>query len=76
MLDDSLLHAREVTIYASRNSCGQFRRIISMLEEGQINTLSWITDHMQLAQVPAEFKDLPSRPTLFKAIVDMEKARS
>jgi alcohol dehydrogenase len=60
MLDDSPLHAREVTIYASRNSCGQFRRIISMLEERQINTLSWITDHIQLAQVPAEFKDLPS----------------
>ncbi len=75
-LDDSLLHAREVTIYASRNSCGQFRRIISMLEARQINTLSWITDHMQLAQVPAEFKDLPGRPTLFKAIVDIQKARS
>lgn len=76
MLDDSLLHAREVTIYASRNSYGQFRRIISMLEERQINTLSWITDRMQLAQVPAEFKDLPSRPTLIKAIVDIEEARS
>jgi 2-desacetyl-2-hydroxyethyl bacteriochlorophyllide A dehydrogenase len=76
MLDDPLLHVREVTIYASRNSCGQFRRIISMLEERQINTLSWITDRMQLAQVPAEFKDLPSRPTLIKAIVDIEKPRS
>lgn len=75
-LDDSLLHAREVTIYASRNSCGQFRRIISMLEERQISILSWITDRMQLAQVPADFRDLPNRPTLIKAIVDIEEARS
>ena len=31
---------------------------------------------LSVAQVPAEFKDLPSRPTLFKAIVDIGKARS
>jgi 2-desacetyl-2-hydroxyethyl bacteriochlorophyllide A dehydrogenase len=74
MLDDALLHAREVTICASRNSCGQFRRIISMLEETKINTVSWITDRMQMAQVPEEFKDLPGRPTLIKAIVDIETA--
>jgi threonine dehydrogenase-like Zn-dependent dehydrogenase len=74
MLDDSLLHRREVTIFASRNSYGQFPRIIRMLEERQINMRPWITDRMQLAQVPTEFKDLPSRPTLIKAIVDVEEA--
>lgn len=73
ILDDSLFHRREVTIHASRNSCGQFPRIIRMLEEGQINTQPWITDRMQLAQVPLEFKDLPSRPTLIKAMVDVEE---
>jgi 2-desacetyl-2-hydroxyethyl bacteriochlorophyllide A dehydrogenase len=73
-LDDSLLHRREVTIFASRNSYGQFPRIIRMLEERQINMRPWITDRMQLAQVPTEFKDLSSRPTLIKAIVDVEEA--
>jgi 2-desacetyl-2-hydroxyethyl bacteriochlorophyllide A dehydrogenase len=73
-LDDSLFHRREVTVFASRNSCGQFPRIIRMLEERQINMHPWITDRMQLAQVPMEFKDLPSRPTLIKAIVDVEEA--
>jgi threonine dehydrogenase-like Zn-dependent dehydrogenase len=38
-LNDSLLHTREVTIYASRNSRGQFRRIIRMLEESEIKTV-------------------------------------
>ncbi|HEX3351400.1 MAG TPA: zinc-binding alcohol dehydrogenase family protein [Terriglobales bacterium] len=75
-LNDSLLHTREMTIYSSRNSCGQFRRIIRMLEESQIKTVPWITDRMALAQVPSEFKDLPRRPTLIKAIVDVEEARS
>ena len=73
-IDDSLLHRREVTIYASRNSCGQFPRIIRMLEQRQINTLPWVTDRMPLAQVPLEFKDLSSRPKLIKAIVDVEEA--
>ena len=75
-LNDSLLHTRKMTIYSSRNSCGQFRRIIRMLEESQIKTVPWITDRMALAQVPTEFKDLPRRPTLIKAIVDVEEARS
>jgi threonine dehydrogenase-like Zn-dependent dehydrogenase len=73
-IDDSLLHRREITIYASRNSCGQFPRIIRMLEEGQINTRPWVTDRVPLAEVPLEFKDLPSRPKLIKAIVDVEEA--
>jgi 2-desacetyl-2-hydroxyethyl bacteriochlorophyllide A dehydrogenase len=76
MLNDSQLHTREVTIYASRNSHGQFRRIIRMLEERQIKTIPWITDRMTLAQVPSEFKELSRRPTLIKAIVDIEEARS
>jgi 2-desacetyl-2-hydroxyethyl bacteriochlorophyllide A dehydrogenase len=73
-IDDSLLHRRELTIYASRNSCGQFPRIIRMLEERRINTQPWVTDRMPLADVPLEFKDLSSRPKLIKAIVDVEEA--
>lgn len=73
-IDDSLFHRREITIYASRNSCGQFPRIIRMLEERQISTRPWVTDRLLLAEVPLEFKDLPSRPKLIKAIVDVEEA--
>src|SRR5882762_1981470 len=43
-MNDTLLHRREITIYASRNSYGQFPRIIRMIEEGRINTTPWITD--------------------------------
>ena len=71
-INDSVFHQREMTIYASRNSRGQFPRIIRMLEEKKINTIPWITDRMALAEVPAEFKHLPSRPHLIKAIVDVE----
>ena len=31
VIDDGLLHRREVTIYASRNSCNQFPRIIRLI---------------------------------------------
>lgn len=71
-IDDSLFHRREMTLYSSRNSRGQFPRIIRLLEEGKINTLPWITDRMSLVEVPSEFKNLPSRPNLIKAIVDVE----
>jgi hypothetical protein len=47
-----------------------------MLEESEIKTVPWITDRMALSQVPTEFKDLSSRPTLIKAIVDVEEATS
>ncbi|HSS98049.1 MAG TPA: zinc-binding alcohol dehydrogenase family protein [Terriglobales bacterium] len=75
-IDDSLFHQREMTIFASRNSRGQFPRIIRMLEEGKINTIPWITDRMPIADVPAEFKNLSSRPNLIKAIVDVEDLTS
>ena len=51
-IDDALFHKREITIYASRNSCNQFSRIIRMMEEGKIDTASWITDRMMLNEVP------------------------
>jgi hypothetical protein len=45
-----------------------------MLEEGQINTLPWVTDRIPLAAVSLEFKDLSSRPKLIKAIVDVDES--
>lgn len=71
-INDSLLHRREVTICASRNSCGQFPRIIHMIEEGRIDTTPWITDRMALTEVPRRLKDLPGRSTLIKAVVELD----
>ncbi len=72
VINDALLHRREVTIYASRNSCAQFPRIIRMIEEGKIDTTPWITDRLTLAEVPLRFKDLPSKSRLIKAIVELD----
>lgn len=70
-INDSHFHRYEVTIYASRNSRGQFPRIIRMLESGSINVLPWITDRMDLQQVPETFSTLFDRPRLIKAMVDV-----
>jgi 2-desacetyl-2-hydroxyethyl bacteriochlorophyllide A dehydrogenase len=70
-LDDSLFHRKEVTILASRNSFGLFPRIIQMMEDGKIDTSPWITDRLKLSQVASGFASLPERPTLIKAIVDV-----
>lgn len=71
-IDDSLLHRRELTILASRNSCGLFPRIIKMIEEGEIDTSSWITERLSISQVASQFESLLSRQTLIKAIVDVQ----
>jgi 2-desacetyl-2-hydroxyethyl bacteriochlorophyllide A dehydrogenase len=73
-IDDALLHKREITIYASRNSCNQFPRIIRMMEEGKIDTDSWITDRMALSEVPRRLKDLPAKPTLIKGLVELDES--
>ncbi len=71
-IDDSLLHRREVTLYASRNSCGQFPPIIRMLEDSTIDTRPWITDRLSLEEVPARFKELPTKVGLMKAVVEVQ----
>ena len=71
-IDDAMLHRREITIYASRNSCGQFPAIIKMLEEHKINTDPWITDRINLDEVPARFKALATKITMMKAVVEVQ----
>jgi threonine dehydrogenase-like Zn-dependent dehydrogenase len=71
LIDDSLFHRREVTLYASRNSCGQFPTIIRMLEENKINTEPWITDRIGLDEVPAHLKRLSEKVEMMKAMVEV-----
>ena len=70
-IDDALLHRREITIHASRNSCGQFPSVIRMLEENKINTDPWITDRLTLDEVPARFKALSEKAGMMKAVVEV-----
>jgi 2-desacetyl-2-hydroxyethyl bacteriochlorophyllide A dehydrogenase len=70
-IDDALMHRREITIHASRNSCGQFPSIIRMLEENRINTEPWITDRLTLDEVPARFKGLSEKVGMMKAVVEV-----
>jgi threonine dehydrogenase-like Zn-dependent dehydrogenase len=72
--DDPLFHRRELTLLSSRNSCGDFPRIIRMIEDGQIDTTPWVTHRLGLAEVPRDFAGLREQPGLVKAIIDVETA--
>jgi alcohol dehydrogenase len=68
---DRLLHAREMTIKASRNALpDDFRRIIKLIEEKQIDTTSWITHRTTFAALPEVFESYTKPETgVIKAIV-------
>ena len=72
-LDDPLFHRREVTLYASRNSCHQFPRLIGMIERGEIDTAPWINARLRLRDVPGEFEGLLRQPELIKAMVELDE---
>jgi 2-desacetyl-2-hydroxyethyl bacteriochlorophyllide A dehydrogenase len=72
--DDPLFHRREMTVLASRNSCRDFPRIMTMIERGEIDTTPWITHRLGLAEVPSAFPDLPRQPGLIKAMIEVKSA--
>jgi 2-desacetyl-2-hydroxyethyl bacteriochlorophyllide A dehydrogenase len=71
-LDDPLLHKREITVFASRNSRAQFLRIIKMIEKSEIDISRWINERMSLGEVPARFKGLIGNSSLIKAMIEIE----
>lgn len=71
-LNDPLFHKREITLYASRNSAGQFPRVIQLMEQGKLDTSSWITHRLKLTEVPVRMPALLGRPELIKAVVEIE----
>jgi len=73
-LDDTLFHRREMSLYASRNSRGQFPGIIRLLEEDKIDVRPWVTEHLALRDVGVKFPQLLKRTNLIKAIVDIEES--
>ena len=68
-----ILHRREVTILASRNAlAGDFTRIISLIEDGQIDTRPWITHHAKFDEMIDVFPTwLKPESGVIKAVVEM-----
>jgi alcohol dehydrogenase len=65
------LHRRELTIMASRNALPpDFARIITLIEEGKIDTAPWITHHAPFAEMIGVFSSwLKPETGVIKAIV-------
>lgn len=75
---DPNFHRRELTLLASRNSRPEdFRRIISLIEAGRVDTTPWITHRATLAAVPVQF-DAWTRPEsgVIKAMIAVEARAS
>lgn len=66
-----ILHRREVSIMASRNALPpDFSRIISLIEEGQIDTVPWITHHAAFDEMIDVFPSwLKPETGVIKAVV-------
>jgi alcohol dehydrogenase len=68
-----ILHRPEATIKASRNAMpDDFRRIIGLIEDGTINTNTWITHRTNFKNVLADFDALTKPETgVIKAIIEV-----
>jgi 2-desacetyl-2-hydroxyethyl bacteriochlorophyllide A dehydrogenase len=71
-IDDPLLHRREITLKASRNSAGAFPIIMRMIDDGRIDTTPWITHRLAFNDVPERFAGLPKDPDLVKCIIEVQ----
>jgi alcohol dehydrogenase len=67
----ALMHRREMTFLASRNAlAADFRRIISLIEAGRIDTRPWITHHAAFDEMIAAFPGwMKPEARVIKAIV-------
>jgi alcohol dehydrogenase len=70
---DPLLHARELTLYASRNALpADFQRIIKLIEDGQIDTRPWITHRCAFDTLAENFVAYTKPETgVIKAMVEV-----
>ena len=70
--DDPTFHRRELTLLASRNSAHAFPKIISMIENGRIDTRPWINQRFALRETVETFPRLRAIPDLVKAVIEVE----
>jgi 2-desacetyl-2-hydroxyethyl bacteriochlorophyllide A dehydrogenase len=70
---DRLFHSREMTLKASRNAMPEdFRRIIDLIERGQIDTNRWITHRTNFDAVIDTFESFTRPETgVIKAIINV-----
>jgi 2-desacetyl-2-hydroxyethyl bacteriochlorophyllide A dehydrogenase len=70
---DPEFHRRELTLLASRNATGaELRRIIGLIEGGQIDTLPWITHRAPLTEALTQFPSWLQRETgVIKAMLTL-----
>lgn len=70
---DKLFHSREMTLKASRNAMpDDFRRIIRLIEEDQIDTRRWITHRTKFENVIDEFESYTKPETgVIKAMIEL-----
>ena len=68
-----IMHRREVTIRASRNALpGDFTRIITLIEAGQIDTKPWITHRRSFDEMIEEFpRWIKPETGVIKAMVEV-----
>jgi 2-desacetyl-2-hydroxyethyl bacteriochlorophyllide A dehydrogenase len=71
--NDPNFHRRELTLLASRNSRpADFRRIIGMVEKGEIDTRPWITHRAPFGRAVEEFpKWLQPNSGVLKAMIEL-----
>ena len=69
-----LMHAKELTMLASRNALPRdFKRIIQLIEEGKIDTQPWITHHTAFDEMIDHFESYTKPETgVIKAIVEVQ----
>jgi alcohol dehydrogenase len=69
-----VLHAREITLKASRNALpDDFRRIIKLIEEGRIDTKPWITHRTSFGELSDVFDSYTKPETgVIKAMVAVD----
>lgn len=73
VIDDPLLHRRELSILASRNAIAtDFPRILGMIQSGQINTRPWISHRCAFSELPSQMDAwLLPESRVIKAVVSL-----
>ncbi|MBK1792494.1 zinc-binding alcohol dehydrogenase family protein [Persicirhabdus sediminis] len=70
--DDPSFHRKELTLMASRNALPEtFTKVIKAIEEGRLDTSSWVTQRMQLGDVPEVFASVPGQAGQIKAVIEV-----
>ena len=72
--DNPLFHSREMTVLASRNAlASDFKRVIKLIEDGQVDISPWITHRCPLRDFEAQFAKWKKPDSgVIKAIVQVQ----